>query len=186
MVCDGVANVVIRLQESGFDPRKVGPDSWESRCPAHRSAECALPITRGRKDTHCNAIRFPVTGRRDEKTRTATPAAFQGAKYALSPNPLAARWLGSTANAMARQISLSRGRIFELRSGQASWPVSDCRACPFSPRGRDLLKEKRPHTERIEWERSRRASQKLLNSSAGLAERLTEERFPKERQERAR
>jgi hypothetical protein len=54
------------------------------------------------------------------------------------------------------------------------------------PRGRDILKEKRPHTERIEWERSRRASQKLLNSSAGLAERLTEERFPKERQERAR
>jgi hypothetical protein len=46
MVCDGVANIVIRLQESGFDPRKVGPDSWESRCPAHRSAECALSITR--------------------------------------------------------------------------------------------------------------------------------------------
>jgi hypothetical protein len=46
MVCDGVANVVIRLQESGFDPRKIGPDSWESRCPAHRSAECALSITR--------------------------------------------------------------------------------------------------------------------------------------------
>jgi hypothetical protein len=43
MVCDGVANVVIRLQESGFDPRKVSPDL---RCPAHRSAECALSITR--------------------------------------------------------------------------------------------------------------------------------------------
>ena len=27
MMCDGVANVVIRLQESGFDPRKVGPDT---------------------------------------------------------------------------------------------------------------------------------------------------------------
>ena len=46
MVFDGVANVVIRLQESGFDPRKVGPDSWESRCPAHRSAEWTLSITR--------------------------------------------------------------------------------------------------------------------------------------------
>jgi hypothetical protein len=46
MVWDGVANVVIRLQECGFDPRKVGPDSWESRCPAHRSAEWALSITR--------------------------------------------------------------------------------------------------------------------------------------------
>jgi hypothetical protein len=46
MVCDGVANVVISLQESGFDPRKVGPDSWESRCPAHRSAEWALSTAR--------------------------------------------------------------------------------------------------------------------------------------------
>src|SRR5271154_1225858 len=46
MVRDGVANMVIRLQESGFDPRKVGPDSWESRCPAHRSADRALSITR--------------------------------------------------------------------------------------------------------------------------------------------
>ena len=46
MVCDGVANVVIRLQQSGFDPRMVGPDSWESRCPAHRSAGWALSITR--------------------------------------------------------------------------------------------------------------------------------------------
>jgi hypothetical protein len=46
MVCDGVANVVNRLQESGFDPRKVGPDSWESRCQAQRGAERALSITR--------------------------------------------------------------------------------------------------------------------------------------------
>jgi hypothetical protein len=46
MVCDGVANIVIRPQESGFDPRKVGPDSWESRCPAHKSAEWALSIAR--------------------------------------------------------------------------------------------------------------------------------------------
>ncbi len=34
MVRDGVTNLVIRLQECGFDPRRVGPDSWESRCPA--------------------------------------------------------------------------------------------------------------------------------------------------------
>ena len=46
MARDAVANIVIRLQECGFDPRKVGPDSWESRCPAHRSADCALSITR--------------------------------------------------------------------------------------------------------------------------------------------
>ena len=46
MVRDGVANIVIKLQESGFDPRKIGPDSWESRCPAHRSSDRALSITR--------------------------------------------------------------------------------------------------------------------------------------------
>ena len=42
MVRDGVANIVIRLEECGFDPRKVGPDSWESRCPAHKARIRAL------------------------------------------------------------------------------------------------------------------------------------------------
>ena len=46
MARDGVANIVNRLQECGFDPRRVGHDSWESRCPAHRSADHALSITR--------------------------------------------------------------------------------------------------------------------------------------------
>ena len=47
MVRDGVANVVIRLQERGFDPRRVGHDSWEARCPVHRSTDYALSIARG-------------------------------------------------------------------------------------------------------------------------------------------
>ena len=34
------------LRDGGFDPRKVGHDSWESRCPAHRSADHALSIAR--------------------------------------------------------------------------------------------------------------------------------------------
>ena len=43
MARDGVANIVDRLQECGFDPRKVGRDSWESRCPAHQKRRpCAL------------------------------------------------------------------------------------------------------------------------------------------------
>ncbi len=46
MVRDGVANIVCRLRKFGFDPRKVGSDAWESRCPAHRSADWALSITR--------------------------------------------------------------------------------------------------------------------------------------------
>ncbi len=43
---DGLANIVDRLRECGFDPRRVVDDSWESRCPAHRSADHALSITR--------------------------------------------------------------------------------------------------------------------------------------------
>ena len=43
---DGVANIVIRLQECGFDPRKVGDDSWESRCPAIEVRLHVLSITR--------------------------------------------------------------------------------------------------------------------------------------------
>ena len=46
MARDAVANMVNRLEERGFDPRRVGHDSWESRCPAHRSADHALSITR--------------------------------------------------------------------------------------------------------------------------------------------
>jgi hypothetical protein len=46
MVRDGVANMVGRLRECGFDPRRVGPDTWEARCPAHRSTDYALSISR--------------------------------------------------------------------------------------------------------------------------------------------
>src|SRR6202011_2056504 len=46
MARDGVANIVQALRERGFDPRRVGTDSWESRCPAHRSTDHALSITR--------------------------------------------------------------------------------------------------------------------------------------------
>ena len=46
MVRDMVANFVYRLLERGFDPRRVGPDAWESRCPGHNSTDHALSITR--------------------------------------------------------------------------------------------------------------------------------------------
>ncbi len=46
MVRDGVANIVSRLRECGRALRKVGHDAWESRCPAHRSLDHALSITR--------------------------------------------------------------------------------------------------------------------------------------------
>ena len=46
MVRDAVANMVNQLRERGYAPRKVGHDSWESRCPGHRSSDHALSITR--------------------------------------------------------------------------------------------------------------------------------------------
>src|SRR5690242_6478803 len=46
MVRDGVANIVDRLRACGFEPRKVGHDSWEARCPGHGSVDHVLAITR--------------------------------------------------------------------------------------------------------------------------------------------
>jgi hypothetical protein len=43
---DGVANIVHELQKRGFDPRRVGADSWVSRCPAHGAADHTLSIKR--------------------------------------------------------------------------------------------------------------------------------------------
>jgi hypothetical protein len=37
---------LINFRERGYAPRKVGHDSWESRCPGHRSSDHALSITR--------------------------------------------------------------------------------------------------------------------------------------------
>ena len=69
MVRDAVANVVERLRENGFEPRKVGSDSWEARCPAHRSADHALAITRDPFDQvvlECRSAHrcqhFPIIG----------------------------------------------------------------------------------------------------------------------------
>lgn len=46
MAVDPVANIIECLHGRGFDPRRVGPDSWEARCPADRSMDHALAISR--------------------------------------------------------------------------------------------------------------------------------------------
>ena len=46
MARDPVANMVDRLRERGCEPRRVGEDAWEALCPAHRSTDHALAITR--------------------------------------------------------------------------------------------------------------------------------------------
>jgi hypothetical protein len=50
MARDGVANIVHRLRERGYDPHRVESDAWESRCPVHRGTEHALAITRDDQD----------------------------------------------------------------------------------------------------------------------------------------
>ena len=34
MAQDAVVNIVDRLQECGFEPRRIGEHAWEARCPA--------------------------------------------------------------------------------------------------------------------------------------------------------
>jgi hypothetical protein len=112
MVRDGIANMVIRLQESGFDPHRVGPDSWESRCPAHRSMDCVLSITRNefnhvvlecRSSENCQHIQIiRALGYTNDHVYAETPdwlirrlsrvsvqsALFQSGTQPPHPNPL--------------------------------------------------------------------------------------------------
>ena len=50
MVRDSVANLIDRLRDRGFDPRRVGHDLWEARCPLHRGMEHSLAISRNELD----------------------------------------------------------------------------------------------------------------------------------------
>jgi hypothetical protein len=67
----------------GLDPRRVGSDSWEARCPAHRSADHALAITRDQfnhlalecRSTHnCQHIRIVrALGMTNDQVYAETP-----------------------------------------------------------------------------------------------------------------
>ena len=48
MAIDPLANIVDRLRSCGFQPRKVGDDAWELRCPGHGGNELALFLGRDR------------------------------------------------------------------------------------------------------------------------------------------
>src|SRR5689334_13120238 len=57
-MADPTAALVAKLESAGYDPRPTGPDSWESRCPAHNGARRNLSICRsedGRVLIHCQA-----------------------------------------------------------------------------------------------------------------------------------
>jgi hypothetical protein len=45
-VRDCVANIVDKLHRSGFNPLRVGHDSWEARCPVHKGTERSLAVGR--------------------------------------------------------------------------------------------------------------------------------------------
>jgi hypothetical protein len=56
---DPVAVLRARLETDGFDPRATGPDSWESRCPAHNGSRHNLSISPGddgRALIHCHHV----------------------------------------------------------------------------------------------------------------------------------
>ncbi len=46
MPSDPLANIIDRLRGRGYQPRKVGQDTWESRCPGHGGTEHALATAR--------------------------------------------------------------------------------------------------------------------------------------------
>ena len=59
MTDDPVAALVSRLESNGFDPRPTGPNTWESRCPAHSGRRHNLSITTGddgRALIHCHHV----------------------------------------------------------------------------------------------------------------------------------
>src|SRR5271168_3849200 len=46
MVRDCVANIVDELHRTGFNPLRVGLDSWEARCPVHKGTDRSLAVGR--------------------------------------------------------------------------------------------------------------------------------------------
>ncbi len=116
MLRDGVANIVIRLQERGFDPRKVGSDAWESRCPGHRSADCALSITR---DTHNHVV---LSCRGEQNCQQLRVIAALGMTndhlYAETPD-----WLISRLRRV--EVQVSSAVLGERNANDASLPADE-------------------------------------------------------------
>ncbi len=57
MATDPAAAILAKLEQGGFDPGPTGPDSWESRCPAHNGRRRNLSVKRGddgRILVHCH------------------------------------------------------------------------------------------------------------------------------------
>ena len=58
MPSDPLANMIERLRGRGWQPRKVGYDRWESKCPGHASVDHALALGRtgdGKLEVNCRS-----------------------------------------------------------------------------------------------------------------------------------
>ena len=103
MVRDGMANIVSRLRECGFDPRKVGQDAWESRCPGHRSLDHALSITRNEFNHVLLTCRSAENcAHRAKRTASDAPAAVSGTWERLRWNAASPGKCVHATTAMAR------------------------------------------------------------------------------------
>jgi hypothetical protein len=115
MARDGVANIVDELRGRGFDPRRVGPNSWEARCPAHRSVDHALAISR-------NEFNHVVLECRSPQNCLTLAAPKKLARAASWPK--SAGWFTNELRRIAPQLRLhglsiefsrnSRGRLLSI------------------------------------------------------------------------
>jgi hypothetical protein len=103
---DGVANIVRELPKRGFEPRRVGADSWVSRCPAHGGADHTLAITRDevnkvqlecRSEENCVHERIIRAVRLGYDTPfTSTSAIPPGGRWPLTLE-VGASWIGQAS-----------------------------------------------------------------------------------------
>ena len=122
MVRDGVANIVSRLRERGFEPRRVGHDAWESRCPGHRSSDHSLSITRNEHShvvlecralehcTHTSIIR--ALGFTNDHLYVETPdwLVSQLRRVALQPSSFATRHGSEDENGVGQALTVGGNR----------------------------------------------------------------------------
>ena len=117
MATDPAAALLARLEQGGFEPQPTGPDSWESRCPAHNGRRRNLSVKRGddgRILVHCH------------HQPGCDPAAILAA-------------LGMT---LADLFPSDTARVQPHRNGKATKPKSDHRG-PSSGNGKSA--KRKPH-----------------------------------------
>ena len=78
MASDPLANLIDRLRGRGYQPRRVGRDVWEARCPGHGGKDHALEVGRGpdgKLQVTCRALRI-AHYRASPRNSTSSSIAF--------------------------------------------------------------------------------------------------------------